>query len=243
MLRRAGPKSLFYRRRQMFLGRRGNTAKSRWSSRVDKGKIPARDRREVSVNATPSFRTTAAPHEHSVHFYGDDAMLIEGLRQFIGDALGRGCSAVVVATEAHSEALRRELTRDGIDVAKAIDEWRYVSVGADYLLSQFVNRGRVDRILFYDAVGNLLSRAAAGSKEQNRRVVVFGEMVALLWSSGNAAAAIDLEKLWNGLSRICSFSLRCAYPVEGFREHEDADSLLEICAEHSSVIPADFGLR
>lgn len=196
-----------------------------------------------SVLIPPNSRKTAAPEEHSVHFYADDATLIDDLRQFIGDALTRCCSAVVIATEGHNEALSRELKGRGIDLDKAITERRYLPFDAGELLSQFMDHGKIDPIEFFELVGSVLARAAKTSRGENREVVVFGETVALLWSEGNADTTIQLEKLWNGMARTRSFSLRCGYPIEGFRTQEDTDSLLKICTEHSSLIPTGFNLR
>ena len=42
---------------------------------------------------------------HSVQFYVDDAFLLDGLSRFIGTALGAGDAAIVLATQAHREAL------------------------------------------------------------------------------------------------------------------------------------------
>jgi signal transduction histidine kinase len=64
-------------------------------------------------------------------------------------------------------------------------------------------------------------------------------MVALLWANGQADAAIKLEQLWNDLARQHAFSLRCAYPITGFRDATHADHFLKICSEHSAVIPGE----
>jgi PAS domain S-box-containing protein len=64
-------------------------------------------------------------------------------------------------------------------------------------------------------------------------------MVALLWAEGKPQAAIRLEQLWNELSKVQSFSLRCAYPISGFPRETHGKPFLEICAEHSAVIPSE----
>jgi PAS domain S-box-containing protein len=181
--------------------------------------------------------------EHTVQFYTDDVFLVHQLRQFIGGALSCGCSAVVIATKAHNESLARALKSHGVDLPRAIAEGRYLSFEASELLSQFMADGRIDSLRFFDLIGGVLARASAASRDQNRRVVAFGEMVALLWADGKAEAAIELEKLWNGLARTHSFALRCAYPMQGFSRQEDAESFLKICAEHSAVIPQDSHLH
>jgi PAS domain S-box-containing protein len=187
----------------------------------------------------PSSASTRIGHrqEHSVQFYEDDGFLINELRQFIGSALTTGCSAVVIATKAHRENLSRKLKSYGVDVFAATREGRYLAYDAADLLSQFTLNNQIDSAQFTHVIGTLLTKASAASKEPSRRVVAFGEMVALLWAEGKAEAAIQLEKLWNGIAKTYSFSLRCAYPIQGFSKQEDARLFQRVCQEHSHVIP------
>src|ERR1700737_1518916 len=103
--------------------------------------------------------------------------------------------------------------------------------------------GQPDPALFSETIGNIIARAAEASREENRRVVAFGEMVALLWADGKSEAAIQLEKLWNQLAKTYSFSLHCAYPIQGFCREDMADSLLKICAEHTGVVRQESSLH
>jgi PAS domain S-box-containing protein len=171
-----------------------------------------------------------------VQFYGDDGVLLHELRNYIGKALMRGSSAVIIATSAHIDNLAKKLRDQGIDLARATAESRYIALDATEFLSQFMVDGRPDPALFSQKMGQIIARAAEASLDDNRRVVAFGEMVALLWAEGKSEAAIQLEKLWNDLAKTYSFSLRCAYPMQGFCHQEMADSLLKICAEHSGVV-------
>jgi PAS domain S-box-containing protein len=99
--------------------------------------------------------------------------------------------------------------------------------------------GTPDPALFAEAAGSLIDRLASTESGQTRRVAVFGEMVALLWTDGKFEAAIQLEQLWNELARTHSFQLHCAYPLSQFSKQEDAEKIQEICAEHSHVIPTE----
>ena len=191
----------------------------------------------------PSSDSTRIGHqqEHSVQFYGDDGFLIDELRQFIGSALETGCSAVVIATKAHRENLSRKLKSYGVDITAATGEGRYLAYDAADVLSQFTLNNQIDQAQFTHVIGTVLTKASTASKEPNRRVVAFGEMVALLWAEGKAEAAIQLEKLWNGIARKYSFSLRCAYPMQGFSRQEDVGLFQRVCEEHSHVFPEEKG--
>ena len=68
--------------------------------------------------------------------------------------------------------------------------------------------------------------------------MVFGEMVAVLWSQKKYDASLRLEELWNGLAQTHFLYLRCAYPASGFQGMFKGEPCATICAEHSVVIPA-----
>jgi PAS domain S-box-containing protein len=182
-------------------------------------------------------------HIHTVQFYGDDGVLLHELEGYIGTALTRGSSAIIIATSGHIDNLAHKLKGQGIDLAKATAESRYIALDATELLSKFMVDGQPDPVLFAETVGSVIAHAAGTSRDETRRVVAFGEMVALLWAEGKPEAAIQLEKLWNQLAKTYSFSLHCAYPIQGFCRQEMADSLLNICAEHTSVVRQDSSVH
>jgi signal transduction histidine kinase len=178
-------------------------------------------------------------HSHVVHFYADDAFLIDGLSRFIGTALGGGDAALVIATEAHRNALFDRLEARGFDLPKAIEQGRYLPLDAAETLSKFMRRGLPDARRFADVMGDAFAQARAAAEGEYPRIVAFGEMVALLWDENRPEAALLLEQLWNDFARIHSFSLRCAYPLKSFNRHEHGDAFLRICHEHSAVVPGE----
>jgi PAS domain S-box-containing protein len=64
-------------------------------------------------------------------------------------------------------------------------------------------------------------------------------MVALLWADGKHDAALRLEALWNDLQTSHAFVLLCGYPMHGFGGEAFAQPLIDVCAAHSRVIPAE----
>jgi hypothetical protein len=142
-----------------------------------------------------------------------------------------GESAIVIATSEHIKALDDRLNKTGVNVEinRLLDQ--YITVVADEALSKFMEHGWIDGHAFHELVTELLDRARA----TGRPVRAFGEMVALLWSRGQIASTIQLERLWNSLCKEYSFSLFCAYPEAPFTE-ETCESLAEICAAHSRIV-------
>ncbi len=199
----------------------------------------------ASTRIASSHADCVEPHAgHSVQFYASDDFLVDDLARLFSSALLLGESGIVIATKAHRESLERRLKGLGLDPAAVAAEGRYHSLDAGETLSRFITDGQIDQPRFFDVLSEVIARASAASRTENRQVVAFGEMVALLWAEGKIEAALRLEKLWNALARTVShsFSLRCAYPIQDFDPRSDAGSIARICGEHSLVLPgADMG--
>jgi PAS domain S-box-containing protein len=175
--------------------------------------------------------------EHFVQFYEHDEKLVKSLGAFLGSGLGSGEGAIVIATRAHREALEEQLTAQGIDLDRVKLRGQYTSLDAAETLSKFMRNGVPDEELFNQIIGCQLAR----TMKMGRPLRAFGEMVALLWMDGNAKAAIQIEKLWNNLAKIRSFTLFCAYPKNSFDQARDGEAFMHICNEHSRVISPEGG--
>ncbi len=173
--------------------------------------------------------------DHFVQFYEADTSLLNSLCGFIGKGLNSGSGAVVIATKTHRDGLDSRLLGAGINVATESALGNYVSLDAAETLSKFMVDGSPEPKLFADLMGGVIARV--GRKRHSVRA--FGEMVSLLWQEGNYTGAIRLEELWNDLQKTHSFSLFCAYPINGFCGEKFVDPLTGVCAAHSQVIPAE----
>lgn len=182
-----------------------------------------------------AFKREMGESEHFVQFCETDAFLMNSVKEFIGTGLRAGEACIVVATQPHRESLEERLQEDGLEVAVACMQGQYISLDAAATLSQFMVDGEPSPVRFAEVLGSIIASAANG----RGRVRIFGEMVALLWAGGNRAAAIHLEELWNDLASTRSFSLFCAYPMQGFGGEGYEGEFAEICQQHSQVIPAE----
>jgi hypothetical protein len=172
-----------------------------------------------------------APSEHIAQFYENDNVLVDTLTGFVGGGLNAGESSIVIATPDHLAALNRRLVDSNVDLTRAIAEDRYIALDAETSLARFMIDQMPDEDLFRVFVEELMRRGTTN----NRRVRAFGEMVALLWARGDAAATVRLEFLWNRICENGSFSLLCAYPKAGFTE-DPTRSMANICAAHSRIV-------
>jgi PAS domain-containing protein len=180
-----------------------------------------------------------APRQsHLVQFYEQDGFLVEAVGRFLGESLLVGGSAIVIATAEHRQAIAGELALRGIDIPSAESQGRYVALDAAETLTRFMVEGRADGDKFREAISPIVRSAQAASGEK-AGVAAFGEMVALLWSEGKRDAALELERLWNELSKEHSFSLLCGYPIGAFDNEEHRRLFHSICGEHSHVVPAE----
>jgi len=193
----------------------------------------------TEVNDTLAAWRDNDQQAHIVQFYEGDAFLISEISRFIGTALGSGGSAVVIGTKEHRDGIAQRLASHGFNTAVAIAQGRYVVLDAAETLAKFMIAGQPDPKRFTSVIGDVFARAKNAAGREDARVAAFGEMVALLWAEGKKDAAIRLERLWNSLAATHSFSLRCAYPMNGFSRRDYTEPFLKICAEHSSVLPAE----
>jgi PAS domain S-box-containing protein len=179
---------------------------------------------------------SSVPGEHVVYFYQESDSLLDALTNFVGPALDAGNAAVIIATKVHHEGLQHRLTARGSDTQKASKQGRYVALDTSEILSKITVEGVLDSARFFEVVGGTIARTSALLKPASPEIVVFGELVSLLWKDGKIEAAIRLEQLWNELAKKHSFTLRCAYPMADFYGEKNAQPLLRVCAEHSAVV-------
>ena len=172
------------------------------------------------------------PHDHIVNFYDDEADFIADVGRFLADGMIADEAVIVVATQAHREAIDASLALSAIDVHDARGRGRYICLDARETLSGFMVEGSPDRDRFMAVVGGLIAQAS----DRGRRVRAFGEMVALLWEDGNVSGALELEVLWNELAREHRFTLYCAYPMSSIA-NDDLAAAGRVCDQHSGVVP------
>ena len=176
-----------------------------------------------------SFFVNTTGCAHVVHLYEKDDVFLDTLEGFANGGLRAGEVVVLFATTTHLFALDHRLRHSGWDVAEMQQRGQYVAMNAGEALAGFMRDGCLDERRFNETVVAAIEAAQAGG----RRVRAFGEMVALLWATGNRDATRQLEALWNNVCRDRQLSLLCAYPRQ---QPEPDEGMLEICALHSRVL-------
>ncbi len=190
----------------------------------------------LNLYADPHLARSLPDVAHVVQFYTDDSFLLDGLGASLSSSLKAGEAVVVVMTKAHQKGLTKRFLAQGIPVPDLLRSGQLTVLDASEMLKKFMDPSGPNRQRFFREIGAVIRRAEAAAQVKGKRVMVFGEMVAVLWSRNKRDAAVRLEQLWNDLARIQFFYLHCAYPAKWFRGEDNRYSL--VCAEHSVVIPA-----
>jgi PAS domain S-box-containing protein len=197
---------------------------------------PALDGKNLESYGAAMDQPLIARCDHLVQFYESDEFLAECVSAFIGEGLEAGEGAILIATVRHRADVESRLLHQGINLAALKASNEYFSLDAAETLSLFMANGSPDEKLFQRQIGGLVAKAGDGGR---RSVRAFGEMVALLWDDGKTDAALQLEELWNELSRTHAFSLLCAYPISAFNKAPDGEALGRICHAYSDVLPTE----
>ena len=190
---------------------------------------------EAGAAGTENLGTGSGGHVVMFHRDGDE--FAGRASAYLLRALCEGGAAIVIASPEHRRAIRARLAQAGTDVAAAEAAGAVVALDALETVRRFMVAGWPDPASFWQVISPLIRRATEAFKP----VHVFGEMVALLWDSGQVNAAIEVEAMWNEMAAQYPFSLLCAYPVPSVSGEHQQDSLSEVCRAHSSAAGAMSG--
>lgn len=166
---------------------------------------------------------------HAVHFFDQEAVLADLAGAFLAEAVRTDGSALIVSTPTRVAAFGRAMALAGVDTPGG---GSVLAVDAGETLAGFMTPDGPDAARFETTVGGLVRAAGAGG----RPVRVYGDMVAMLWESGDVTGALQLESLWNDLADKASFSLLCGYSVQAVSGAEHEMAVQQVCRLHASVV-------
>jgi len=169
-------------------------------------------------------RNDPTPYHHDIVFCPDDATIVDSLTRFIATALNAGNAAIVWATEAHRESLRQRLDTQGVDVAAATQQGRFLSLDVS---------DPPHPVRMLEAIRGL-REAASNMGKKDPRVAVCGERAGCLWAEGKTDEAIRLEQLCNELAKSQDVDILCPYPVPS--GPKDDPGYQSICAQHTAIV-------
>lgn len=188
------------------------------------------------MNTAPHMKGTTHPVPcaayHAVRFYESDRALSRIVADFLRDGLKTGDPGIVIATPAQRAAIVRELSQS-VDVARLLRSDDLILLDAKDTLSVVMMGGKPDAAALKRIVCRVITRARRGRAACTSRI--YGQMVDVLWQTGEHDAAIRLEVLWNQLATTHAFSLLCGYAIGVCK----AATFADICKLHTHLVSAD----
>ena len=127
---------------------------------------------------------------------------------------------------------------EGQDLAKSAslaERGQYVAQDSALALSQVMHDGRPDKDCLAEIIHGLDRLRLAGPDGPQGRLTIFGDMTVSLCRNGDFEAALELERIWNELTRPLPFFTVCSYPTDCFEHSAARNQLPSVCAEHSAV--------
>jgi DNA-binding NarL/FixJ family response regulator len=178
-----------------------------------------------------------SPHAsfiHEVAFYADDAAFSRGFTEFIERNLSSGNVVIMAVTESHRTSIVRNLQRDGVDIGACSQRGSYVLLDAGDTLSKFMINDWPDSARLARVLKELIERAPKSLQEKQSRVAVCGELAPTLLVEGKTWAAIEVEHLWDEITRTLGIDTLCGYLSSSFHGSTEAQAFESICAEHTA---------
>lgn len=176
---------------------------------------------------------SAVGQRHFVQFYDDPQFLADRVATFLREALVAGGAAGAIACPEHLAAIITQLDRDGIAIDDVRTQGRLLLADAQMMLDTFMSGASPDPAQFVETIGARVR--ALHRRTPHQPVHVYGEMVDLLWASGNRDGVLGLEELWGELMREHPFRLMCGYRMGAF--DRDTEGFDLVCAHHDAASP------
>ncbi|MFN2527295.1 MAG: MEDS domain-containing protein [Candidatus Baltobacteraceae bacterium] len=174
------------------------------------------------------------PEDHLVQLYAADTnMLAFKVGAYIFEGWQSGIPALVIAGEKNRDRILAQLKSQGTNTNDVLADGSLQVLNAQETLARFMVNGFPDARLFDTVVGNLVRSTLA----RGAGLRAYGDMAGVLWSAGEAPAAIRLEQLWNKLRADFPFGLFCGYAIDIFSEAFEATSVNALLCAHTHLLP------
>lgn len=167
----------------------------------------------------------------------DETLLVQNVARFLKEGLDLDRSLLIIATPSHRSAFIGELKRIGALSQPGWPFGGFVLLDASDTLSRLMVAGEPDAARFEQVVGTSMRDAL--SRNGNRGVRAYGDMVGELWKSKRYAAAARLENLWNDLQSSADFDLFCGYPLDVFADPFDSNAVDALLKTHTHLIAGE----
>jgi len=178
--------------------------------------------------------STVAGGRHAVQLYANDSHFLDDVSRFVGATLRSGEQVVIVTSEATRIGVAQRLEARRMNLAMLAERGQYVAQDSALALSHVMHEGRPDKERVAEMIRGLGQLRLAPNRPRGR-LTIFGDMSPSLCRNGNFEAALELERIWDELTRALPFFTICGYPIDCFENSEALNLLSNVCAAHSAV--------
>lgn len=175
-------------------------------------------------------------HGHFLQFYkADEPSLTTNVTRFLAEGFQRHEALLVIATPRHGRSFKRRLKTLLPSLDSDTSDSPILFLDAQATLDRIVIAGQPD----WDRFENVIAGAIRELRLRTGHSIVraYGEMVGILWNSGNKASAIRLEQFWNRILEETGCSLYCGYPIDIFDPEFQSAEVHELLCAHTHLVP------
>ena len=169
---------------------------------------------------------------HAVQFRGDDSCWLDNAANVLSRALRRGDTIASALIGSNRDALALRMQERGWNPDDLEQQGRYLVFDAEVLATQVMRSGMPG----IDAISELVAAVeSARSASGASHLTLIGEIAAVLCRRGSTEAALELERLWDELTRPLPILTICTYPTGCFDRAVNPGFVSAVCAHHSIV--------
>jgi len=170
-----------------------------------------------------------------VQFHSYDGRFIQGVSDLANRALRRGHVVAVVATPAVRVGVAERLQQHGWHAGELGAYGRYHAMDAAESLAGVMRDGRPDPQRLGESVAALERMRLEAADILDPRLTLIGEIAVPLVLDGRVQEALEIERVWNGLTRPLPWLGVCCYPMACFDDLTAPQPFHEVCGEHGFI--------
>jgi DNA-binding NarL/FixJ family response regulator len=179
--------------------------------------------------------STVAGARHAIQLHANGSHFLDEVSRLVRATLRSGEQVVLITSEATRIGVAERLQARHMNLAVLAEREQYVTMDSAQALSHVMREGRPDKERIAEMIHGLdLLRLAVPNRPRSRLTIV-GDMSPTLCRNGDFEAAVELEQLWNDLTRTLPFFTVCSYPIDCFENSQALNLLSNVCAAHSAV--------
>lgn len=174
---------------------------------------------------------------HFLKICRDEAMQAEAVAYFIKGGLLDNELVIIIARASLRNAIISHLNAMGLNIQFFKNQGQLKFMDAEFLLSRIVTSDSLEECVIHE----LIVRPIQIAHLQYGKIRAFGEMTDILWKRKQFDQALQLEKLWDDLSKEYQFALLCTYLSNSFDVNDYDESIEHVCQAHSHLLPFEHG--